>query len=315
MKFTGRSLLLGVLVAALAMPGLAAAQEFHAERVKVEVLPPKTPETQEAYELLKKSRWMEEAQQFYGIFKLPQDITIFVRSCGMSNAWYVQGTVTVCYEYLDDIIKSIPPGDTPDGITPSDAARGQFVYTLTHEMGHALFDVLDIPILGAPEDAADDFAAYMMLQLGKERARQLMLGAAYSYANYIKNPKVTVTLGAFSDLHSAPMQRYYDLLCKAYGADREAFQDVVDKGYLPAARAKTCATEYGEVNFAYKKLIAPYVDEEVAKKVLDKAWMPDPHIRLFRGGGTEPPPPTPDTAPRSAATNGAAPSATTAPAK
>ena len=86
MKFTGRSLLLGVLVAALAMPGLAAAQEFHAERVKVEVLPPKTPETQEAYELLKKSRWMEEAQQFYGIFKLPQDITIFVRSCGMSNA-------------------------------------------------------------------------------------------------------------------------------------------------------------------------------------------------------------------------------------
>jgi hypothetical protein len=195
MKITGRSLLLGVPVAALAVPGLAAAQEVHAQRVKVEVLPPKTPETQEAYELLKRSRWMEEAQEFFGIFKLPQDITIFVRSCGMSNAWYVHGTVTVCYEYLDDIIKSIPPGDTPEGITPRDAARGQFVYTLTHEMGHALFDVLEIPILGAPEDAADDFAAYMMLQLGKERARQLMLGAAYSYANYIKNPRVTVTVG------------------------------------------------------------------------------------------------------------------------
>jgi Putative metallopeptidase len=299
MKFPGLLLLSEVLVAALAVPGLTAAQEVHSQRVNVEVLPPKTPDTQEAYELLKRSRWMEEAQEFFGIFKLPQDITIFVRSCGMSNAWYVHGTVTVCYEYLDDIIKSIPPGDTPDGITPRDAARGQFVYTLTHEMGHALFDILEIPILGAPEDAADDFAAYMMLQLGKERARELMLGAAYS-------PKVTVNLGAFADVHSAPMQRYYDLLCMAYGANHEAFQDVVDKGYLPAARAKSCPSEYGEVNFAYKKLIEPSVDAEVAKRVLDRAWMPDPHIRLFGGGETAAPSPMTDTA---------APPATTAPAK
>jgi Putative metallopeptidase len=274
----------------------AAAQDVRPQRVKIEVYPPKTPDLQEAYDVLIRSRWMDEAQEFFGIFKLPQDITIFVRSCGMSNAWYVHGTLTVCYEYLDDIIKSIPPGDTPDGITPRDAARGQFVYTLTHEMGHALYDILEIPILGAPEDAADDFAAYMMLQLGKERSRQLMLGAAYSYANYIKNPKVTVNLGAFADVHSAPMQRYYDLLCMAYGANHEAFQDVVEKGYLPAARAKTCSTEYGEVNFAFKKLIQPSIDEELAKKVLDRAWLPDPNIRLFGGGETATPSPTPDPA-------------------
>jgi hypothetical protein len=126
----------------------AAAQDVRPQRVKIEVYPPKTPDLQEAYDVLTRSRWMDEAREFFGIFKLPQDITIFVRSCGMSNAWYVQGTLTVCYEYLDDIIKSIPPGDTPDGITPRDAARGQFVYTLTHEMGHALFDILDIPIWG-----------------------------------------------------------------------------------------------------------------------------------------------------------------------
>jgi hypothetical protein len=123
-----------------------------------------------------------------------------------------------------------------------------------------------------------------------------MLGAAYSYANYIKNPKVTVNLGAFADVHSAPMQRYYDLLCMAYGANHEAFQDVVEKGYLPAARAKTCRTEYGEVNFAFKKLIQPSIDEELAKKVLDRAWLPDPNIRLFGGGETATPSPTPDPA-------------------
>jgi hypothetical protein len=35
-------------------------------------------------------------------------------------------------------------------------------------MGHALFDVLDIPVMGQPEHAADQFAAYMMLHLGKD---------------------------------------------------------------------------------------------------------------------------------------------------
>ena len=120
MKFS--DLLSGVFVAALAMPTLTAAQEVHSQRIQVEIYPPKTPEMQEAYDVLTRSRWMDEAQEFFGIFKLPQDITIFVRSFGMSNAWYVHGTLTVCYEYLDDIIKSIPPGNTPDGITPRDAA-------------------------------------------------------------------------------------------------------------------------------------------------------------------------------------------------
>ena len=88
----------------------------------------------------------------------------------------------------------------------------------------------------------------------------------------------------------------------------------MDKGYLPAARAQTCATEYGEVNFAYKKLIEPSVDAEVAKKVLDRAWMPDPNIRLFGGGRAETPPPITD-APAPSATNAPAPPATTPPAK
>ena len=78
----------------------AAAQDVRPQRVKIEVYPPKTPDLQEAYDVLKRSRWMDEAQEFFGIFKLPQDITIFVRSCGMSNAWYVHGTLTVCYERM-----------------------------------------------------------------------------------------------------------------------------------------------------------------------------------------------------------------------
>jgi Putative metallopeptidase len=289
MKLIGSPLRLGIMLAALAMPTLLAAQDVRPQRIKIEVYPPKNPEQQQVYDLVKQRQWFEKAQEFFGIFKLPQDITIFARSCGMSNAWYVQGTVTICYEYLDDILKSMPEETTPEGITQADAVIGQFAYTLAHEMGHALFDILDIPLLGAPEDAADAFAAYMMLQLGKDQARRFILGAAYSYANYLKNPRVIVNRQAFADAHGAPLQRYYDLMCMAYGADREAFQDLVDKGYLPDARARSCRMEFGEANFAYKKLIEPSVDQELAKKVLDKNWLPDPNVHLFSGGETSVP--------------------------
>jgi hypothetical protein len=280
MKF-GLLLLIGLF--ALTSMEAAAADEPRAQRIQVEAEPPGNPELQEVYDVLKERQWLEKIQEIYGVFKLPADITIKATSCnGVSNAWYTHGVVTICYEYLDDIRKSMPQATTLQGLTPSDAVIGQFVYTVSHELGHALFDVLDIPLLGQPEDAADRFAAYMMLQLDRDQAHRLLAGAAYSYNNYIRNQQVTVPLIAFADEHSAPMQRFFNLLCMAYGADREAFAEAVDKGYLPLQRARSCKMEYGEMNFAFEKLFVPVIDSELWKQVMSKKWLPDPDILLFR---------------------------------
>jgi Putative metallopeptidase len=167
---------------------------------------------------------------------------------------------------------------------------GQFYYVVFHEMGHAMFDALNVPLFGRPEDAADEFAAYMMLHLGtKEDARRLIEGAAYTYKNDIEGTKVTAPIAAFADVHGAPAQRFYNLLCMAYGADPQTFSDLVDKGYLPQARAKGCRTEYGELNFAFQQLIKPYLDPELTKQVVQKSWLPDATTR-------PPPPPAPDQA-------------------
>jgi hypothetical protein len=176
----------------------------------------------------------------------------------------------------------MPDETTPQGLTPADAVVGQFVYTLAHEMGHALFDVLDIPILGQPEDAADQFATYLMLKLDKEQAHRLIAGAAYTYKNYIRNPMVTVPLIAFSDAHGAPMQRFYNLLCMAYGADPDTFEDVVEKNYLPENRARSCRMEYFEADFAFNKLFVPVIDPELGKIAMGKTWLPSSNIRLFK---------------------------------
>jgi Putative metallopeptidase len=85
---------------------------------------------------------------------------------------------------------------------------------------------------------------------------------------------VVVPLEAFSEVHGAPVQRFYNMLCMAFGADRETFGDLVANGYLPQARARNCRVEFGEANFAFQQTVRPSVDRDMAKKVLEGAWLP-----------------------------------------
>lgn len=262
-----------VVLALLALP--ARAQEPRTNHIQIEYVPPKSPEYQSLMESLKANHGLEMMQDIFSVFRLPSDLNLRTTECGMANAWYQRPTVTICYEYLNDIRKSIPAETTPQGITPTDAVLGQFFYVVAHEMGHAMFDMLNVPLWGRAEDAADQFATYIMLQFGKDNARRLIRGAAFSYKNYVNNPKVVVPLEAFSEVHGAPMQRFYNLLCMAYGADRETFSDLVANGYLPQARARNCRVEFGEANFAFQQTVRPSVDRDMAKKVLEGAWLPD----------------------------------------
>ena len=105
-----------------------------------------------------------------------------VEGCdGKSNAWYGDDAVTVCYEYIDDILRNAPKETTPAGVTRTDAIMGPTLEVFLHEVGHAVFDYLSVPILGREEDAADQFAAYVLLQFAKSDARRLIHGVAYSY--------------------------------------------------------------------------------------------------------------------------------------
>jgi hypothetical protein len=188
-------------------------------------------------------RPLEKIREIFSPLRLPLELTVKTKECGMSNAWYQRPTITICYEYLRDLDQTAPKETSPEGITPAVAVVGQCLYTASHEMGHAVFDLLDVPLFGRPEDDADQFAAYVLIRIGKNDARQLIEGAAYLYKDYAKNPTVTVPVTAFADVHGAPMRRLYNLLCLAYGANSDQFSDVVDNGYLPKSRVPACKME------------------------------------------------------------------------
>jgi len=266
------------------MTYLAIAGETRTNRIQIEYVAPRDPGHQELYEFLKQRRALEKLQEIFSPFRLPTELTLRTIGCnGVSNAWYHGSVVSVCYEYIAEIYAIIPKETTASGITPSDAALGQFFYVFAHEVAHAVYDVLKVPILGMEEDAADFFAGYIMLQFGRDQARRLIIGAAYAYDRYLQNPTVTVPLAAFSGSHSPPPQRYFNLMCMAYGSDSSTvFADLVDLGYLPSDRARQCKREFNTLSFAFRQLIVPHLNEELAMLVLDATWLPDAKTSGFK---------------------------------
>jgi hypothetical protein len=47
----------------------------------------------------------------------------------------------------------------------------------------------------------------------------------------------------------------------AYGSNKKLFADIVEKGFLPKERAEICSEEYSQIDFAFRTLIAPHMDE------------------------------------------------------
>jgi hypothetical protein len=137
-------------------------------------------------------------------------------------------------------------------------------------------------VLGREEYAADTMSAIMMLSLGKDQARRLIMGAAYWYTDDLETA-VTLKPADFSSVHGTPHQRFFNLLCLAYGSNQEMFGDLVDKGYLPEERAEDCKSEFQQAMHAFNILIRPYMDQSLATQVFGKRWMPDvtilpPHL-------------------------------------
>lgn len=225
--------------------------------------PPSDAAQQAMLRNLQDRKALEKVRDRLGDIRLPRVLTIKIADChGEVDASYesADATVTICYEYLaylQDLARNLPPAALREGLTPETYLTGPFLEVVLHELAHALFDLKKIPILGREEDAADQVAAFTLMRLGSEEARRAVAAIAVMYASEAKSAEAEAT--DFANEHSLPAQRFYNLLCISYGADRKTFGDLVEKGYLPPARAEQCAAEYQQVAYAFQQLIAPHL--------------------------------------------------------
>ena len=250
-----------------------------ANRIEIVYEAPETPANTKIYEDLKEHKVLERLQEFLSPFRLVIPVEIIMAGCdGEADAEYGDGEVLICYEFVEMLIENMPEETTPTGIEPVDTVVGPFMDTVLHEFSHALFDMFYTPIFGREEDAADQLAAYLCLQLGEDEVRRLIMGTAYNYLVVETSDEDSAqTAEEFiedsAESHSLPAQRAYNLLCMAYGANPRLFSDVVSEKLLPQERAEYCVEEYEQVQQAYRDLIAPHTDPDLAKEVFDKSWL------------------------------------------
>ncbi|MFI6001667.1 DUF4344 domain-containing metallopeptidase [Streptomyces sp. NPDC051366] len=148
---------------------------------------------------------------------LPYEVTVLARSCAGEGSGYDPDTrrIELCYDDLTE---------ERELVTTDEEVADVMTETLYHEAGHALVDALDLPAGGdrAEEDAADRFAALMLIREGPDGERGLRT-AAEAYARTPPDP------GADRDEHAPPAARAAAHLCLLHGAAPERHPDLADR--------------------------------------------------------------------------------------
>ncbi|WP_245897226.1 DUF4344 domain-containing metallopeptidase [Roseobacter denitrificans] len=128
---------------------------------------------------------------------------------------------------------------------------------LYHELGHALIDILGLPVFGQEEDAADVLSVLLIHQLYDDGdATDIIYDAAFGFLREAEEHEP-----ALWGVHGPDLQRYYTMICLFYGADPDARHDLAEELDLPEERRDTCSDEFELAEASW----GPVLDEIAAE--------------------------------------------------
>ncbi len=150
-----------------------------------------------------------------------------------------------------------------------DYVRANTIFLLYHELGHALIDLLRLPVYGQEEDAADVLGVVLSELINDEDDNQyIMLAAADNFAKMAEKAASEGYEAALWDTHGQDLQRYYTILCLHYGADPEGRNHIALEQDLPEERRETCAEEYTLAEESWGPVL-----EEIAVAQGGSSWL------------------------------------------
>jgi 3'-phosphoadenosine 5'-phosphosulfate sulfotransferase len=122
-------------------------------------------------------RFTESLNTNRNLPSLPRSVSVRTAQCGNVNAFYSprQGAVTMCYEMLNHLA-NIFVRDGQWTQAQAEAVDGAVNFIMYHEVGHALVDVMDLPVTGREEDAVDQLATYILIGSGEKGAQAAFNG-------------------------------------------------------------------------------------------------------------------------------------------
>jgi putative metallopeptidase DUF4344 len=135
---------------------------------------------------------------------------------------------------------------------------GNTLFVLLHELGHAMINELDLPVLGREEDAADNFAAVTLLKLRTSFSHRVLVEAAKGWFLSDRRAQVTGDQVVYYDAHGLDRQRAYNIVCLMVGFDPEKFADLAAETKLPKDRQETCLGDYSNASRSWDSVLKPH---------------------------------------------------------
>ena len=191
-----------------------------------------------------------------------------------------RGSFFACYGDIVADERAIAAANLLPGFRREDAAVGAFVSVLLHETGHAIFHLLDIPIFGREEDAADFVGSYVALQFGPATARRDLFGKRVRRAcvgvgddKVAGAPSLCGLLGPAQ--HPCPALALQHAVQIALGSDEmegtTTFAEFRD--LMPEYRRGFCPWEHEHVRRPFAFLFFPTSTWSIVAKVRAREWL------------------------------------------
>lgn len=136
-----------------------------------------------------------------------------------------------------------------------------------HEFGHALIDILQLPVFGQEEDAADVLSVLLIDAFYEEEAAaSIIYDAAFGFLNDAETHDQVLW-----DVHGPDLQRYYTMICLFYGANPDARADLAQELELPEERAESCEEEFLLADDSWGPVLDDISQDAPGKSIVFKA--------------------------------------------
>ncbi|PKV76975.1 DUF4344 domain-containing metallopeptidase [Streptomyces sp. TLI_146] len=205
---------------------------------------------------LRGRRVLEQGSAEANAFGRAGAFAVVGRSCGGEGSAYDPGArrIEICY---DDVAQERELFEGA-GVRPADdEVAAVLAETFFHEAGHALVDRLGLDLGDrAEEDAADQFAALMLIRRGEAGERQLRVAAREYELSAAAGDAGAASGEEARDAHTSDLVRASHHLCYLYGADPTRNTDLVGTKLLSRERASRCGEEWRGMRAAWQKRLA-----------------------------------------------------------
>ncbi|MDO5658004.1 MAG: DUF4344 domain-containing metallopeptidase [Paracoccus sp. (in: a-proteobacteria)] len=139
-----------------------------------------------------------------------------------------------------------------------DFIKANTLWIFYHELGHAIIDQMELPVLGKEEDAADQLAILLSDTVWDDQTSALIsthVAAAFRAADATATEPFP-----WWEEHAADLQRYFSVACLYYGGDPDGRAELPERAGLPPERAELCIAERALMEASWGGFLAEMED-------------------------------------------------------